>query len=86
MKKLASYDIKQFREQYNDLKYLKTKTGGHGFRGRVSRKSEELCCSSVRIDLFLTTVNTNISLAKKKILASVTRCSLIFQMMKKSWR
>lgn len=27
MKKLASFDFKQFREIYDDLKYLKKKTG-----------------------------------------------------------
>ena len=31
MKKLASYDIKQFREQYDDLKYLKSKTSKNGY-------------------------------------------------------
>jgi 5'-3' exoribonuclease 1 len=36
MKKLASFDIKHFREQYDDMKYLKAKTSKNGYRAGVS--------------------------------------------------
>ena len=38
MKKLASFDIKKFREQYDDLKYMKAKSSRNGLGAGVSRK------------------------------------------------